>query len=255
MNSEIPEFWHLGSYKYPFYQSQLKILAKSHIKKSFLILDAGCGPDGGYLTDIPLDAQGVGLDVSRRNIENSIKITKENGKNKPSFIIGDIEKMPFPNDAFDVIICQDVLEHVKGKENAISEIIFSLKRGGKMLISTTNGLNPEMFVDDILPKNVSNGIISALGIDCSSFYKRQGRLNPWNTRKILVRHGIRVKKILMTGFPTIGRPWMYAYSQIKPPIIFHLWIFFNKLTDIRFFENFKENIIVVAEKSRTPIEK
>jgi hypothetical protein len=31
-------------------------------------------------------------------------------------------------------------------------------------------------------------------------------------------------------------------------MIFHLWIFFNKLTDIHFFENFKEVMIAVAER-------
>jgi 2-polyprenyl-3-methyl-5-hydroxy-6-metoxy-1,4-benzoquinol methylase len=69
-----------------------------------------------------------------------------------SFVVGDIEKMPFQQGVFDVIICQSVLEHVKGKEKAIGEIAFSLKRGGKILTSTTNAFSPAYFIDDILPK-------------------------------------------------------------------------------------------------------
>jgi len=253
-HSEGIDYWYLGSYKYPFYQSQLRILFRSHIKNSLLILEAGCGPDGGYLAETPENIQGVGLDISRKNIENSIKMAKAIGKNKPLFVIGDIRKMPFHEDAFDVIICQDVLEHVKGKQAGIRELAFSLKRGGKILISTTNSFSPEMFIDDILPTNVSNGIIRAFGGD-SSYYERQGRLNPWNIRKKLNESGMRVNKILMTGFPSVGKPWVDRYLQVKPSIIFHLWIFFDKLTDIYFFENFKENIIVVAEKLCAPVEK
>jgi 2-polyprenyl-3-methyl-5-hydroxy-6-metoxy-1,4-benzoquinol methylase len=246
MKSDIPEFWHLGSYKYPFYQSQLQILLRSYVQKSFIILDAGCGPNGGYLTETPVNIQGIGLDISRTNIKNSIKMSKKLGRMNLSFVVGDIEKMPFHEDTFDVIICQDVIEHVKDKENAISEIAFSLKRGAKILVSTTNAFNPSMFIDDILPKNVSEKIILVLG--GSHQYEREGRLNPWNLNKILIKHGIRVKKLLMTGYPPIGKPWIYHYSQTKPPMIFHLWIFFNKLTDIHFFENFKEVMIAVAER-------
>jgi 2-polyprenyl-3-methyl-5-hydroxy-6-metoxy-1,4-benzoquinol methylase len=253
MKSDIPEFWHLGSYKYPFYFSQLQILLRLYIPKSFLILDASCGPNSGYLTKTPINIQGIGLDISRTNIENSIKMSKEIGKNKLSFIVGDIEKMPFHEDTFDVIICKDVLEHVKCNENAISEIAFSLKREGKIFISTTNALNPAMFIDGILPKNVTERIIRVLG--GPHYYERERRLNPWNLRKKLIKHGIRVIKSLMTGFPPIGKPWIYQYSQTKPPKIFHLWIFFNKLTDIHFFENFKEVMIVVAEKFCSSVER
>jgi len=180
MKSDIPEFWHLGSYKYPFYKSQLQIFLRSYIQKSFLILDAGCGPNGGYITKA-LNIQGIGLDISRTNVENSIKMSKEIEKNELSFVVGDIAKMPFHEDTFDVIICQDVLEHVKDKENAISEIAFSLRRGGKILISTTNALNPSMFIDDILPKNVSEKIIRLFG--GGHYYERERRLNPWNLKK------------------------------------------------------------------------
>lgn len=248
MKSDIPEFWHLGSYKYPFYRSQLQVLLKSYIRRSFLILDAGCGPNGGYLTEISYNqVEGIGLDISRTNIENSIKNAQKIGNNKLSFLIGNMEKMPFREDTFDIIICQDALEHVKDKENTISEIAFSLKRGGKILISTTNALNPSMFIDGILPKNVSEKLIRLLG--GPHHYEREGRLNPWNLKKKLIKHGTRVQKLLMFGYPPIGKPWIYQYSQVKPPKIFYFWIIFNILTEYLLFKKFQEMMVVVAEKS------
>jgi SAM-dependent methyltransferase len=251
--SDILEFWHLGSYKYPFYKSQLQILLRSYIQKSFLILDAGCGSNGEYLTKASIDTQGIGLDISRTEIENSIRKSRKITKNRPSFVVGDVEKMPFHEDTFDAIICQDVLEHVKNKEIAISEIASSLKRGGRIFISTTNAFNPSMFIDGMLPENVSEKIIHVLG--GPHHYERKHRLNPWSLNGMLIRHGIRLKKLLLTGFPPIGKPWIYQYSQTKPPKVFHLWIFFNKLTDIHFFANFKEIMIVAAEKFCSSLEK
>ena len=252
---DLPEFWqrlpsdfwqHLGSYKYLNYKSQLQILLLSCVRKSFLVLDAGCGSNAGYPIKIPVDAQGIGMDISRANIEKSIKISKENRNNQLSFVVGDIEKMPFRENIFDVIISQDVLEHVKDKENAIFGIAFSLKRGGKIIASTTNAFNPAMFVDNHLPKKVSGTIVRLLKGD--EWYEREGRLNPWSLHKILVKHGIIVKKLLLFGHPPFGQPWIYQYSNAKPPRIFLLWILFNKLTDFHFFKKFKEIMVFVGEK-------
>ena len=241
-----PEFWHLGSYEYPFYRSQFQSLFLSYTRKFFLILDAGCGPDGGYFTTVLKNIQGVGLDISRMNIEKSIKISKKNGNNALSFVVGDIENMPFREDTFDLAICQDVLEHIKDKEKAISDIAFSLKKGGKTLISTTNAFNPAMFIDDILPKIVSEHIIRFFG--GPQYYERNRRLNPWSLIKLLVNHRMIVRRLLLTGIPPIGQPWIYQYSNTKLPVIFYLWIVFNKLTDFPFFENLKEIMLVAAEK-------
>jgi len=52
----------------------------------------------------------------------------------------------------------------------------------------------------------------------------------------------------MTGYPPIGKPWIYQYSQTKPPKIFHIWIIFNKLTEYSLFKKLKEIMVVVAEK-------
>lgn len=246
MKPDIPEFWHLGSHKYPAYKIQLQTLFLLCVRKSFFILECGCGSDGGYLTKTK-NITGVGLDISRANIEKSLKISKKFEKNNQSFVVGDMEKMPFREDVFDLIISQDVFEHIKDKEKAVSEIAFSLKEKGKILLSTTNAFNPSMFIDEILPKNISETIIRLLG--GPQYYERSRRLNPWNLNKILASHGIRLKKLLLTGIPPFGAPWLYVdYPNLQLPMIFYPWILFDCLTNIRSFQKFKEVMIVVAEK-------
>jgi SAM-dependent methyltransferase len=173
---------------------------------------------------------------------------QKKGNNMTSLIVGDMLNLPFRQETFDLIISQDVIEHIKQKGKAISEIAFSLKMSGKVLISTSNAVNPTMFVDSILPTNVSAKIIHLLG--GPQFYEREGRLNPWNLDKVLLNHGLKVRQLLLYGQPPLGKPWIYEDFRIKPPLIFYVWILFNNLTNYSILKYFKEMIIVLAEKSK-----
>lgn len=116
MSNVYPEFWRLGSYQYPFYRSRLHSLFELYVRKSCLVLDAGCGDKGGFIVTTSTYVQGVGLDINRKNIKKSAKRSKDLQLHNVSFLVGDLEKMPFHKDVFDVIVCCDVLEHVKDSE-------------------------------------------------------------------------------------------------------------------------------------------
>lgn len=214
----------------------IRNLLVSYIEKSFLVLDAGCGPYGGCIAEFRSNIQGIGLDISRENIEESVRISKKHRQNSLSFLVADIQRMPFRENIFDIISCQDVLEHVRNKQNAVDEMAFSLKRGGKMLITTSNSFNPGMLIDETIPKRVSE--ILVYRFRRTNEYERQGRLNPWSLNSVLLTSSLILRKMVMVG----GGPW------IRQPIICRFWIIFEMLTSIGFLRNFKETIIAVCEK-------
>lgn len=244
MPNDYPELWNLGSYKYPLYRSKLYSLFQHSIRKSSTVLDAGCGDKGGYLITIPENVEAFGLDADSKNVKKSMETARTLQLHKLSFVVGDLENIPFRRNAFDVIICCDVLEHVKNSEKAIKELAFSLKTGGVLLACTTNAFNPAMLVDRILPKKISATIIRRFG---AHHYERTRRLDPWNFAEKLNKHGLKLEKLLMFGYPPFGRPWIYHYSEVKPPMIFHFWILFDKLTNGNFLEKFKEEMLAVAK--------
>lgn len=51
-------------------------------------------------------------------------------------IAGDAERLPFPSDTFDGIICTEVLEHIFNKQKALHEIARVLKPGGEVFLTT-----------------------------------------------------------------------------------------------------------------------
>jgi uncharacterized protein (DUF362 family) len=64
----------------------------------------------------------------------------------------------------------------------------------------------------------------------------------------LDEYGLKLEKLLMFGYPPIGRPWIYHYSKIKPPFTFYFWIAFDKLTKASFLKKFKEEMLIVGKK-------
>lgn len=84
------------------------------------ILDAGCGE--GFILDRLQEAQIgknlVGIDISKDAI-NLGKILFP----KLDLRVGDITKLPFKNNSYDVVICTEVLEHLKNPRKALKEMI------------------------------------------------------------------------------------------------------------------------------------
>lgn len=96
-------------------------------KKEIKILDAGCGT--GLLTK-KLEKYGnvIGVDIDL----NAIKFAKRRISN---IIQASIDKLPFENDAFDIIISTDVLYHQNvNEEKSLKEFYRVLKPNGLLII-------------------------------------------------------------------------------------------------------------------------
>ncbi|MBT3690769.1 class I SAM-dependent methyltransferase [Candidatus Woesearchaeota archaeon] len=104
------------------------------VKKEMKVLDVGCGV--GYFTNLVelKGAKGFGIDISKE----CIKLAKENFKGE--FLEGDITKLPYENNFFDVIHCDEVIEHLSLNEARlmVNEMQRVLKKGGRIYVKTPN---------------------------------------------------------------------------------------------------------------------
>lgn len=99
------------------------------------ILDLGCGP--GYYS-IALVKKGndvTGIDISEDKINIAKQVAKEN-KINVNFLVGDARKIPFKDNTFDLVICSEIIEHVKEDKKVIKEILRILKKRGRFIITT-----------------------------------------------------------------------------------------------------------------------
>ena len=99
------------------------------------MLDVGCG-DGAYTIQFKrkiVCRKIIGIEGN----EKRIRMAKQNGVDK--VVSANLEKKwPFPNESFDVIISNQVIEHMINVDNFISEIYRLLRPGGYCVISTEN---------------------------------------------------------------------------------------------------------------------
>ncbi len=105
------------------------------------ILDVGCGSGrhmgetvrrSGTLT--------VGTDIHRKDLLDARKRLSELNamgeiRGGCALAAADITTLPFPDHAFDLVICSEVLEHVPDHRAAIAELVRVLKPGGGIVIS------------------------------------------------------------------------------------------------------------------------
>ncbi|RDY23271.1 class I SAM-dependent methyltransferase [Romboutsia maritimum] len=107
------------------------------ITKNKVVLDAACGE--GYGTNIlSKEASKVyGIDISKESIEHAKK--KYESKNI-EFTEASIEKLPFEDNSFDVIVSFETIEHVNIniQKKFLSEVKRVLKKDGIFLVSTPN---------------------------------------------------------------------------------------------------------------------
>ena len=102
-------------------------------KQSFNLLDIGCGK--GYITNqvknrFP-NAEISALDYSLAAIDFAF----DNFKNI-DFIVADAYNLPYSDHYFDVIVCNNIWEHVPDPLNMLKEIMKVLKKNGYLIIST-----------------------------------------------------------------------------------------------------------------------
>ena len=85
----------------------------------YSILDAGCG-DGFLLEALSGNCHAMtGVDISMKALE----LARRRLGAKALFAQAFLEKLPFKNDAFDIVVTAHTLEHVKDLHKAVSELI------------------------------------------------------------------------------------------------------------------------------------
>ncbi|KAI0448761.1 methyltransferase type 11 [Xylaria acuta] len=86
------------------------------LKADMRILDVGCGPGTITLSLTAHVPEGsvTGLDASSNAIESAHGLCRQRGVSNASFLVGDVLKLPFDDDSFDVVHAHQVLGHLPG---------------------------------------------------------------------------------------------------------------------------------------------
>lgn len=113
-------------------------LFKKYFRKDGVVLDAGCGNGINACEIASVCNKVVLLDFSKGQLNEARKNLA--GLKNAEFVCGELVKLPFSSDCFDVVCCFAVLHHLSEKEQpkAFSELARVLKPGGLLLVTVWN---------------------------------------------------------------------------------------------------------------------
>jgi SAM-dependent methyltransferase len=106
------------------------LLDAAEVTSGTRVLDVATGPGSLIAAAVHRGAQPVGVDLSSKMIELA-------WQRYPSieFHEADVERLPFPEAAFDAAICSFGLGHFPRPEAAIAECLRTLKQGGRIALA------------------------------------------------------------------------------------------------------------------------
>lgn len=155
--------------------TQLVLIMKESLsRKNFegiKILDIGCS--SGVITQFIARQGGtvVGIDVDK----NAIKMAANDSKDLKnlSFKLASGITLPFRNNSFDIVLCNQVYSFISNPSKMIKEIYRVLRMEGFCLFTGDNLLNPIETMYGLpflrwLPKEFSKGILKIMG--CKDLY-------------------------------------------------------------------------------------
>ena len=98
------------------------------------LLDVGCGT--GFLIDILAKRKSAkyrGVDLS----DEMIRVAKGKAIHGAEFTVGSADRLPYPDESFDIVACSQSFHHYPRPEEAMGEAKRVLKPGGLYILSDT----------------------------------------------------------------------------------------------------------------------
>jgi len=215
----------------------------SLIGSNFVVLDVGCGR-GAYSED-PI--------LTRKNLRNLRgKATEvigidvdQNAKNNPfldDFRLVQHDSWPVDSNSIDLIVCDNVLEHIGNPGNFFEEIHRVIKNGGFLCIRTPNRWSYIALAAKLIPNKYHSNVISAvqngrndedvfptlyrcnsigkikknmkkIGFDCV-VYGYEAEPSYLSFSKVAYSFGVLHQRFA----PGFMRPAIFAFGQIKKAI-------------------------------------
>ena len=112
------------------------------------ILEIGCGtgPLTKHILDHSCFSELICCDISPYSIEIASKQARPSQSQQVSFLIADVEDLPFPSEKFDVIVGNSILHHVN-VDVVLKECYRLLKPEGIIVFFEPNMLNPQIAIE------------------------------------------------------------------------------------------------------------
>jgi 2-polyprenyl-3-methyl-5-hydroxy-6-metoxy-1,4-benzoquinol methylase len=180
-------------------------------------LDVGCS--SGYLARrlVERGARVVGIEADEQAAAEARAICEE-------VLVGDVETMelPFPPSSFDLVLCGDVIEHLRDPQSFLERMRPLLRPGGRLVLTTPNVANWTMRLGLLGGRwrYTERGILDRT--HAHLFTKR-------TLEETLERAGYRIVEFDVTApVPKVGAPAVeraaHALARLRPSLLAYQFV-------------------------------
>lgn len=113
------------------------------------LLDAGCGEGRHCFGAVDRGVEVVGLDLDLPSLKLAARPLAKRGREKgvsAAMIQGNTFRLPFRDEAFDRVICSEVMEHIHDYPSALRELARVTKSAGRIAVTIPTATSERLYL-------------------------------------------------------------------------------------------------------------
>jgi SAM-dependent methyltransferase len=217
-----------------FFDSLYRDAIRRYLLPGQRLLDAGCGRYLKFSKELSRTAHVVGIDL-----ESTLET---DNRSAPFGVRGDLGRLPFHSETFDMVISRSVVEHLDDPTQVFREFNRVLRPGGKVVIVTPNKYDYISVIAAYTPYRLHRALVSRIfQVPEDDVFPTRYRANTLSAiRRALISAGFVPKELdTVNHYP--------AYLMFSP-VLFRLGVLYERLTSLKPFRSLRGSILCVFEK-------
>jgi ubiquinone/menaquinone biosynthesis C-methylase UbiE len=219
-----------------FHDSLYRERIRMHLAPGQRVLDAGCGRYLRFCKELSDMATVVGIDLD--------SVLETDNSSAPFAVRGDVGRLPFPSQHFDMVISRSVIEHLESPETVFREFWRVLKPGGKVVVITPNKYDYVSVIAAATPYRVHRSVVSRIfQVPEDDIFPTLYKANTLSAiRKAFAVAGFTPKEL-----DTINH---YPAYLMFSPMLFRLGVLYERITSWKMFRSLRGSLLCVFEKPK-----
>ncbi|HEY92586.1 MAG TPA: class I SAM-dependent methyltransferase [Dehalococcoidia bacterium] len=189
------------------------------ISQNAILLDAGCGVGISTQEMAKRGFHVIGLDFSDAMIKKAQSVCEAKLWRKIQFMQGDVERLPFADHSFEVVVCLGVITYLRSESTTLSEISRVLKPGGMLILSVVNKAHLAHYLD--IPKFAHIRLLKTIGRKISHLNYSISNGSNTGVRSFLIpemRKSLVRQRFIVLDYATIPLGLLTFSGRTIPPV-------------------------------------